>query len=213
VTVDCILFDFDGTLAHTEPLYTRAYRETMLRFAGVDPEPDELRGFINMTASEFAARFPSTEAMVAFEQIYHELHPEAIDAFEGVPEMLGALRAAGIALAVVSLKPRRAGEIELGLCGLRDLVDADVWGDDVPRPKPAPDTALEALARLGAVPGRALVVGDSPSDIHMAEAAGIAHAGVLWGGASRDRLVAAGATWLLESPTDLLERLIQYREL
>lgn len=202
--VDCVLFDFDGTLAHTEPIYVRAYREAMLEIAGVAPEEAELHGFLNSTASEFAAMFPSPEVLEAFETRYQAIHHDAIGLFPGVASMLATLRERRIALAVISLKPRHPGELELDLCGLRDLVEFAVWGDDVPAPKPAPDAAVEALRRLGATPARALVVGDSASDAHMARGAGIRFAGALWGGASRERLVAAGAEILLEEPGEVL---------
>ena len=207
MTVDAILFDFDGTLAHTEPAYRRAYREMMFRFAGVEVDEREISRFINMTASEFAAMFPSPEMLARFEEVYHETHHDSIAAIEGIPELLAALRVAGLPLAVVSLKPRRAGELELDLTGLRQYMDAAVWGDDGPPPKPAPDAAIEAAFRLGVEPARTLVVGDSASDIFMARAAGIPAAGALWGGAPRDRLVAAGAETLLDTPSDLLELL------
>lgn len=207
MTVDAVLFDFDGTLAHTEPAYRRAYREMMFRFAGVEVDERELIRFVNLTASEFAAMFPSKEMLVRFEEVYHETHHDSIEAIEGIPELLAALRAAGLPLAVVSLKPRRAGELELDLTGLRQYLDAAVWGDDGPRPKPAPDAAIEAASRLGVDPSRAIVVGDSASDIIMAEAAGIPAVGVLWGGAPRDRLVEAGAATLLETPGELLDLL------
>lgn len=204
---DAVLFDFDGTLAHTEPAYKRAYREMMLRHAGVEVDETTLARFVNLTASEFAALFPSPDMLVAFEEIYHETHHDSIAAIDGVPELLDALRGSGISLAVVSLKPRRAGELELDLTGLRAYVDTAVWGDDGPPPKPAADAALEAAARLGVARDRALIVGDSASDIMMGAAAGIPAYGALWGGAPRDRLVEAGAAVLLERPAELLSHL------
>jgi HAD superfamily hydrolase (TIGR01509 family) len=160
-----------------------------------------------MSASEFAAAFPSPEMLAVFEEIYHATHRDSIAPLEGIPELLAALRDEGMRLAVVSLKPRRAGELELDLCDLRPYLETAVWGDDGPPPKPSPDAALEAAARLGVDPSRAVVVGDSASDIQMARAAGIRAIGALWGGAIRERLVDAGAELLLAEPSDLLAHL------
>lgn len=205
IDIECVLFDFDGTLAHTEPAYVRAYREAIFRFGGMHPSDDEMDGFLNVTASEFAAKFPSTEVLVDFERIYYETHHEMLSVYDGIPELLNALRGARHALAIVSLKPRRAGELEIDLTGLRPLVDLAIWGDDVAAPKPAPDAALEAVARLGVDPLRTIVVGDSPSDALMARAAGMPIVGALWGNPSHRRLVDAGVETFLERPGELLE--------
>jgi AHBA synthesis associated protein len=112
------------------------------------------------------------------------------------------------------LKPRRAGELELDITGLRSLVGLSVWGDDVARPKPEPDGVLAAMSGLNADPRSTLVIGDSPADIMMGRAAGTRTAAALWGGASRDRLLAESPDLILDSPGDLLiaDRGLQIRD-
>jgi len=56
---------------------------------------------------------------------------------------------------------------------LDEWFDVVVGIHDVPRPKPAPDMLLHCLERLGVEPSAALYVGDSPTDLEAAEAAGI----------------------------------------
>jgi phosphoglycolate phosphatase len=67
----------------------------------------------------------------------------------------------------------------LGIAGeFADLACAD---DGIPN-KPAPDPVLRLCERLGVPPGRAAVVGDSPFDLRMGRAAGVARTiGVLTG--------------------------------
>lgn len=74
----------------------------------------------------------------------------------------------------------------LGIAGeLADLACAD---DGFPN-KPAPDPVLRLCERLGVLPGRSAVVGDSPADLRMARAAGVARAiGVLTGVGDRATL-------------------------
>ena len=78
-----------------------------------------------------------------------------------------------------------------------------------PRPKPASDGVLAALAELDALPERAAYVGDSPLDVAAAQAAGVLPIAALWPGVavSKDNLVrltkdAGGLS--LERPAELL---------
>ena len=92
MTVDAVLFDFDGTLAHTEPAYRRAYREMMFRFAGVEVDEREVARFINMTASEFAALFPSPDLLARFDLM--DRAPESVRTFSrGMKQRLAIARA------------------------------------------------------------------------------------------------------------------------
>ncbi len=91
----------------------------------------------------------------------------------GVREALERLRAAGLALAVVS---NSEGTIEQMLLeiGLRPLFDAVVDSTVVGFTKPDPRIFAVALERLGVAAADALMVGDSPSaDVDGAHAAGL----------------------------------------
>ena len=88
--------------------------------------------------------------------------------------------------------------------GLVGAFDAVVCGDDVERPKPAPDAVLAILRRLDVPPSEALVVGDMPVDIEMGRAAGVRTCGVLWGNASREQLEASGTDSIATTMDDIL---------
>ena len=115
------------------------------------------------------------------------------------------MQARGARTGIVSLKPRRAGERELDITGLRSWIGSCVWGDDVRQPKPAPDGVLRALGEMEADPLSTLVIGDSPADIIMGRSAGTLTAAALWGGSSRDRLMAEAPDFALASPADLIK--------
>jgi HAD superfamily hydrolase (TIGR01509 family) len=139
-----------------------------------------------------------------FEEHYYATHHQHLIAYDGVEELLSSLHEQGASVGIVSLKPRRAGDLELDIIGLRGLIGLAVWGDDVERPKPEPDGVLRAMADLGADPRSTLVIGDSPADIVMGRAAGTRTAAALWGGSSRERLFAASPDLALDAPGDLL---------
>ena len=100
--------------------------------------------------------------------------------YPGIPELLQALRDAGVKTAVNSNKMDTATQ---ALCaahfpGLLDCVLGEKA--DIPK-KPAPDGALMLIQKLGARPERTLYVGDGDTDVLTAQNAGIDGAWVSWG--------------------------------
>ena len=211
---DCFLFDFDGTLAYSEPAYRAAFLHSIERHTGVLPNEIESRDFWNVTPHEVLRRYGEElleEMFSSFEEHYYATHHQHLTAYQGIEDLLTSLNEQGASVGIVSLKPRRAGELELDIIGLRRLVGLAVWGDDVVRPKPEPDGVLRALEELGADPQATLVIGDSPSDILMGRAAGARTAAALWGGSTRERLLAARPDLTIDSPTDLLRAITAKR--
>ena len=204
---DCFLFDFDGTLAYSEHAYRAAFLHSIERHTGVLPNEVEFKDFWNVTPHEVLSRYSSEmleEMLVSFEEHYYANHHHHLTAYEGIADLLETLNSRGAHIAVVSLKPRRAGELEIDFTGLRPLIELSVWGDEVEKPKPEPDGVLRAINAFGVDPAATLVIGDSPADIIMGRAAGARTAAALWGGSTRERLLAESPDLTLESPRDLL---------
>ncbi|MFY9553369.1 MAG: HAD-IA family hydrolase [Blastocatellia bacterium] len=204
---DCFIFDFDGTLAHSEPAYRGAFLHSIRLHTGLEINGDEFRDFWNVTPQEVLGRYSRElldEMLVSFEEHYYANHHHHLTPYAGIAELLESLNSGGASIAVVSLKPRRAGEREIDFTGLRSMIDVSVWGDDVKRPKPEPDGVIRAMADLGADPHTTLVIGDSPADIMMGRAAGTRTAAALWGGSTRERLLEASPDLALAAPADLL---------
>jgi pyrophosphatase PpaX len=204
----CFLFDFDGTLAYSEHAYRAAFLHSIERHTGVLPNELEFRDFWNVTPHEVLKRYGDElleEMYASFEEHYYATHHHHLVAYEGIENLLSSLRKQGASVGIVSLKPRRAGDLELDIIGLRRLISFAVWGDDVARPKPEPDGVLRAMSELNADPSSTLVIGDSPTDIMMGRAAGTRTAAAMWGGSSRERLLAASPDIALDAPADLLK--------
>ena len=208
ITFDLFIFDFDGTLANSERAYSKAFHHSVLTHTGREISEEEFRGYWNATPQEVLSRYDRAlieEMMASFEEHYYANHHNFLTPYDGILEMLEHLNEIEARCAVVSLKPRRAGEIELDITGLRRFIDAAVWGDDVPRPKPEPDGVLRAVRELGADPRSTLVIGDSPADIMMGRAARARTAAALWNGADHERMIAQRPDFTLDSPARLLE--------
>ena len=132
-----------------------------------------------------------------YRDIYDREIIPATKLFDGARETLHAFHEAGLLQATVTGK--RAADCERILRGLGIASEIDVYlgGDSVPLPKPAPDLAQHAMARLGLGPAECVVVGDANADIAMGKAAGARTIQVLWGFA-RERIDGADvvvATW------------------
>ncbi|MCL6429826.1 MAG: HAD family hydrolase [Anaerolineae bacterium] len=109
----------------------------------------------------------------------------------GVPELLADLSARGLKLAIATTDRRWRTEASLSALGIGQHFAACIGAEDVSRGKPAPDMVLAACQRLACRPEEAIVVGDSPADLQMGRAAGVAACiGVTTGLNGADRLAA-----------------------
>jgi phosphoglycolate phosphatase len=124
--------------------------------------------------------------------------------YDGIPELLDALEARRIKLAVLSNKPDDMTQLTV-----RELLPrwrfAEVRGE---RPgflrKPDPAAALEIAAQLGVPPRGFLYLGDTSTDMQTALAAGMFPLGALWGFRLAEELAASGAKALLARPLELV---------
>lgn len=124
--------------------------------------------------------------------------------YDGIPQLLDGLSAAGLGLAILSNKqdaPTKAIAAEL----LSSWRFAQILGSRPPVPKkPDPAAALEIAAAMGLPPSAFLYLGDTAIDMRTAAAAGMFGIGVLWGFRSAEELIQGGAKVLLAHPVDLL---------
>lgn len=116
-------------------------------------------------------------------------------------------RASGRRLAVVSNNADIAVQIYLthhNLLGHFDLISARTPGQDPALLKPHPHLIAQAIDRLGADPEKCVLIGDSVSDVHGAERAGIPAIGYANAPGQAYRLHAAGAAAVITRMTQLL---------
>lgn len=213
---DAILFDLDGTLLNTLDDLANAANEA-LAASGFPTHPaDAYRYFIGEGAKNLMknALPPSrrTEETIAqhlaqFRENYERMWDKNTRPYDGVPEMLSALQARSISVAVLSNKPddftRKCVE-QL----LPEWRFAAIFGqrDGMPR-KPDPAAALEIANIFGRSPAEILYLGDSGTDMKTAVAAGMFPVGALWGFREREELLANGAQALIAHPKELLNLL------
>ena len=207
-----VLFDLDGTLLNTLDDLAASVAHAM-REMGLAPRTrDEVRQFVGNGAralcekclGEGAEEAQIAELQALFQAHYKEHLRDATAPYPGVIAMLEALRDRGVKRGVVSNKFSAASK---AVCEayFGDLIDVVVGEEPGVRKKPAPDSLLAAMQRLGVTPEECAMVGDSPQDILAAKAAGCRSVGVTWGFRSRKELEEAGADVIIDSAEALPE--------
>ena len=124
----------------------------------------------------------------------------------GVMELLDALSAKGVKLAIVSNKIDIAVK-ELSRDYFPGRMQVAVGDDPSRRRKPAPDSVLEAMRQMGVTREETVYVGDSDVDVETARNAGVTCCAVSWGFRSVQCLKDAGATHIAATPKELLATL------
>ncbi len=124
--------------------------------------------------------------------------------YDGIPEVLRALHAAGVKTAVVSNKPDIA--VQTLVKELFDgLFDLSIGEMDGVRRKPAPDMTDKALRELGCTDKKkAVYIGDSEIDMQTAVNAGLDCISVDWGFRGRKFLEDNHASRIVSRPEELL---------
>ncbi len=126
--------------------------------------------------------------------------------FDGITELLIALREGGWDLGVATGKSQRGLEHCLATHGLRGHFVTLQTADHHPS-KPHPAMLEAALDEAFAAPANAVMIGDTSYDMQMARAAGVRAIGVAWGYHEAHELLAAGADVVAQSPQELRELL------
>jgi phosphoglycolate phosphatase len=187
-----IVFDLDGTVVDTAPDLAAATNHA-LGLIGLEPVTvAELHPFIGHGSKamiEAGLRFRGTAASGAEVMRLHDAFLAfyaaniAVDSrpFEGVPELLDHLLAAGARLAVCTNKLEGLSKALLQALGLATRFGAIAGGDTLAVRKPAPGHLTGVIAMAGGRADRAVMVGDSEVDFATAAAAGVPAIGVTFG--------------------------------
>ncbi len=175
------IFDLDGLLLDTEPLYLRATTD-VLALHGRQLEMAVLRRHIGIPSIETMRRLAehydieaSVETLNAERHALLETLLPGASPRPGAVELTRALNAGGVPIAVGTSSTRDT--LALKVANHADWIgcfDAVVTSDDVARGKPHPDIFLEAAARLGVPPAACVVFEDAHSGVEAAQAAGMA---------------------------------------
>jgi HAD superfamily hydrolase (TIGR01509 family) len=180
---EAVLFDMDGLLVDSEPLWTIAEEELSERLGGTwdDVIKAEVVGTrLDVSVPRIVRYFGVEPTDSAVEEARHflmarmvELYATELPVHEGALELLDALNERGVPTALVSSSYRELVDAALSALAGHEF-KLTLAGDEVQHGKPDPEPYLKACATLGVEPARTVVLEDARSGVQSAEAAGCA---------------------------------------
>jgi phosphoglycolate phosphatase len=215
-----VLFDMDGTILDTLA-DTRAALNHALRSFGFPERSAEQtaaamgRGIDHLVRSSLPAQTEISvqDVIRVYREYYAEHSMDSSRPYDGMPELLSALKAGGAKTAVISNKSDEYTKTIADALypGLLDLAVGEMPGTPM-KPDPAP--VFSALRALEERPENAVYVGDTEIDMLTAKNAGIACITCAWGLRGKESLLSHGADprCLADTPADVLRILNELRE-
>jgi HAD superfamily hydrolase (TIGR01509 family) len=178
-----VLFDMDGLLVNSEPLWLEAEMATMARLGVVPAEAGwteeeqlQLLGCsLDRTVDYLLARAtrPATAAVVGewlMSDLAERVRRAGVPVQPGARKLLAEVADAGLPHALVTSSERPFMDAVLASTGMQ--FDVLVCADDVTATKPDPEPYLLAARLVGVQPSDCIVLEDSPNGVASAEAAG-----------------------------------------
>lgn len=207
-----IIFDLDGTLLNTLADLAAATNHALAEHKLPQRTTDEVRLFVGNGIRKLIERAVPADTpaklqekvFASFNRYYKEHCADSTRPYEGVPQLLQQLRAAGCRTAIVSNKADY-GVQALAKQYFDGQLDAACGERAGIAKKPAPDMLLAIMRQLKAEPASTIYIGDSDTDLDTARNAGVPCIGACWGFRGRAFLEAHGAKLLAENVSDIWE--------
>lgn len=206
------VFDLDGTLLDTIADIAAACNHVLRKHGHAQHGLPEYKlmvgnGFTTLIKRAFEPKILNDEELAAYvgeaRRWYGEHMLDNTVPYAGLTPALKKLDDAGILLGVLSNKPD-VFTVELIERFFPDVTFAFILGSREQYPlKPDPSVLLEQLKRFRQSPANTFYIGDTAIDAHTAKNAGCIPVGVTWGFRNREELAQAGASIILDSPSEL----------
>lgn len=200
-----IIFDVDGTLTYTNQLIFDSFNHITKKYLGKTFSDEEIIALFGPTEDVILKEMCKDEYDIArkeYYQYYKENHNIA-RTYAGIETLIEDLFNNKIILGVFTGKGRTSALITLDELGLTDYFGLIVSGDDVVNHKPHPEGILQFLEQYNLSPDEVLMVGDAPSDIKAAKAAGVSIASVIWDSYSEEEVRKLNSNNLFHSVDEL----------
>lgn len=207
---ELLIFDWDGTLADSAAQIVTSMQSAIAALKLPERSDHEIRDLIGLGMHDVLYRlFPELNSedlmrlLGSYRAAYLSKLPPEAPLFAGALEGLRKLQSEGYQLAVATGKSRPGLNRSLAHhTDVRDLLISSRTADETAS-KPDPLMLRELLQELDLPPDRALMVGDTEYDAHMAAAIGMPMVGVICGVHDDRRLRDAGAEAVLEYAAQL----------
>lgn len=216
--IRCCIFDLDGTLLNTLKALTYTTSLVLEHFGYGPVNETQIKQIVGdgyKCQMERALRLSGDEKLEHLEEslpLYMELFAKhclyGVKPYDGIPELLEALKSRGIRIAVLSNKPhaRTVENIEAVFGkGYFDLVAGEQPG--IPK-KPDPAGVRRILDSFAVLPEECLYLGDTGTDMKTGLNAGLVTVGVTWGFRGREELESFHPRYIIDHPREVTERIL-----
>lgn len=178
------MFDFDGVIVNSEPLYEKVEREQFARY-GIYPTPDEWAMFKGISSGAFFGYvkehyLPDADIPAMIDEWQDCLLDEfrrSLEYVKGFEEFYEDIRSHWKS-AIVTSAPREIIEWILANTAIRPGIDLLITADDIQQAKPHPEPYLTAARRLDVPISQCVVIEDSINGIRSGKASGAAVIGL-----------------------------------
>ena len=206
--MNAVFLDLDGTLTDQKTGITRCIQHALDGLGAPVPETEDLLwcigppllpSFERLLGDDARAR----EALALYRERFSETGLYENELYDDIPDLLRALREAGMRLFVATSKPHVYAERIVRHFGLDGYFET-VFGSELDGTRVhKTDLLAHALEVAGVAPKDCVMIGDREHDMIGARNNGIFGIGVLYGYGTREELLTAGARRLVSTPAEL----------
>jgi HAD superfamily hydrolase (TIGR01509 family) len=178
--LEAVLFDMDGVIIDSEPLWSKAEQQLLARrnlryssqlktvMMGLDSS--EAVGFL---IKHYDLKESVSDVVAERNQLVADLFRQFLRPMPHALQLVRSVQAAQIKTGLVTSSPQDLVDLALSRLNITELFDLILSGDQVARGKPAPDIYLTAAEALGVSHENCLVIEDAPHGVAAAKAAGM----------------------------------------
>lgn len=215
IGADLIIFDLDGTLIDSSEDIAWAANKTIIAMGYHEKDVEAIKEHIGWGVKPLLEKLmpgEGPESIIRGRNLFLDFYGTHLVVktfiYPGVKETIGYFRGINKKMAIVTNKPIKLTEMilkELDLDGFFMMV---LGGDSLLNRKPHPEPIEKTIEALGSIPGKTVVVGDSPIDCEAGKGAGTNTVGVSYGFRGRGELQDACCDIIIDSFPDLKNILV-----
>lgn len=209
--IELLVFDWDGTLMDSEARIVSSMQAAFDDLGRAPIPASAVRDVIGLGLDEAMRRLPGvlpdepTDELIArYRHHYFDANRTETPLFEGMAELIRALAARDLLLAVATGKSRRGLDEALGASGLHSHFHATRCAEES-FSKPHPSMLLELMDELGVSAQATLMIGDTDFDLQMAQNAGVRAVAVSYGTQPLERLLPHAPVAIARTPAELVD--------
>ncbi|MEE0840826.1 MAG: HAD family hydrolase [Acutalibacteraceae bacterium] len=212
--IKAVLFDLDGTLVNTLGDLALSVNFVLKKHGHPTHDTDEFKQFAGngnevMMRRALPEKFRSDREYVLklreeFYSYYKEHCADVSSVYEGIKELLSALKEMDVSVAIVTNKAQTMTDALVPKLFDKNIFSAIIGQRDGVPTKPEPHMPFLAMSEMDVNPDECLFVGDSNTDMETGLNCGNTPVGVLWGFRDEKELKEAGARYIVKTPDEIV---------